>query len=57
VAKSFSPQFLAAVASAALANGHDLIADADLLFEAGRMPRAMALSILATEELSKAFLL
>lgn len=40
---------------AALQNAHDLIADARLLFNHQRWPRACSLAILATEEVAKAF--
>src|SRR5262245_30795298 len=50
-------QLLSEMAHAALDNGRDLIIDAELLLAHGRTPRAMALSILAQEELSKALLL
>lgn len=54
--KRLSTDLLVLLAQAALANGRDLIADAELLLGAGRVPRTIALSILATEELSKTLL-
>lgn len=55
-----SAELAARMDSAALAcyeNGIDLLADAELLFEASRWPRAAAVAILAEEEFSKAFIL
>jgi hypothetical protein len=42
---------------AAARNAHELVADARLLLEAGRMPRAYALAELAAEELGKLIML
>jgi AbiV family abortive infection protein len=48
---------LVTMAKASLVNGRELIKDAEVLLAAGRIPRAMALLILAVEEMSKGLLL
>jgi AbiV family abortive infection protein len=47
---------LATAAHAALDNCEDLLADARLLFDAGRYPRAHALAVLAVEEFGKSLM-
>ena len=48
-----SPAFLGKLARAALDNASELLGDASVLLEAGRFPRAFALSLLAAEEFGK----
>lgn len=52
-----APGALRTTAAAARRNGAELRKDAELLFKAGRYPRAAALAILAEEEFVKAFVL
>ncbi len=48
-----TPPLLGSLARAALDNASDLLADASVLLQAGRYPRAFALSVLAAEEFGK----
>lgn len=57
MSKQLSPDLFKSLSQAALSNGRELIGDAEVLLAADRVPRVMALSILAEEELSKALLL
>lgn len=51
--RALTNEQLADIANAASANCRAILADAELLFEAGRYPRAHALAILALEEFGK----
>jgi AbiV family abortive infection protein len=52
----WSPAQLLAFKIAIFTNAVDLISDAELLIQNGRFPRALSVSVLATEELAKVFI-
>jgi len=53
MAESLTPRLLGRFARAALDNASSLLADAEILLNQGRYPRALALTVLAAEEFGK----
>lgn len=53
MAEALTPRLLGSFARAALDNASSLLADAEVLLNQGRYPRALALTVLAAEEFGK----